>query len=236
MIDQDDAGFIPALPFASTGPQGHRGRMRERLLNRGPDGLADYELLEMLLFLGIPRRDTKPLAKTVINRFGDLRRSLTAPAAELRGSGLEPPAVGLFALAREAARRLADAQATSRPLLSDMARLLAYLDLPARLRRPPHLAVLLVNNRNQLLAELPCPEARDAAEIAEAVAKRALETNATALLLATCRPGAAPAANPRDLDLTRRIGRAAAVLGIALHDHMIFGAGETASLKRQGRL
>ncbi len=236
MIEQGEAGFGAALPFASTGPQGHRGRMRERLLDRGPDGLADYELLEMLLFLGIPRRDTKPQAKAIINRFGDLYRSLMAPPAELRAARLEPPVVGLLALSREAARRRADAQAVSRPLLSDAARLLAYLDLPVRLRRPAHLAVLLLNNRNQLLAELPCPETQDAGEIARMVATKALETQASALILATCRPDAVPAATARDLDLTRRIGRAASVLSVALHDHMIFGAGETASLKRQGQL
>ena len=218
------------------GPQGHRGRMRERLLDRGPDGLADYEMLEMLLFLGIPRRDTKPLAKTIINRFGDLHGSLTAPPAELRAAGQEPAVIGLFTLVREVARRLADAQAASRPLLNDTERLLAYLDLPVRLLRPPHLAVLLLNSRNQLLAEVPCPEAQEVDEITAAVATRALETHATAIILATCRPGLPPAATARDLDLTRRIGRTASALTVALHDHMIFGDGETVSFKRQGRL
>ena len=161
--------------FAGVGTEAYRGRMRARLLGAGPDGLADYELLEMLLFLGIPRRDTKPLAKTIINRFGDLYRALTAPAAELRAAGQEPAVIGLFSLVGEAARRLADAQAVVRPVLGDTERLLAYLDLASRLQRPPHLAVLLLNNRNQLLAELTRPDADNPAGIATAVARQALE-------------------------------------------------------------
>jgi DNA repair protein RadC len=227
---------LGSLPFRSTGPQGHRGRMRTRLLSGGPDGLADYELLEMLLFLSIPRRDTKPQAKAIINHFGDLCRSLTAKAAELRGAGLDHASIGVIELVREAARRLATADAVSRPLLNNTERLIAYLDPPVRLQRPPHLAVLLLNNRNQLLAEMPCGETQEPAAVAHAVARRALEVHATAMILATFRVGGKGVRSNRDLDLTRRIARVAEVLSMTLHDHMIFGDDEPVSLKRQGRL
>lgn len=226
-----------APAFASTGPVGHRGRMRSRLLTRGPAGLADYEMLEMLLFLSIPRRDTKPLAKAVINRFGDLYRTLTGAPADLLRAGLPTGSVDVIALVREAARRLALAQAVTRPHLNGVATVKAYLDLDMRLRRPAHVAVLLLNNRNLLLEELSFPHLQDAVAIARIVATRSLEVHATALILATLQPGAAnPDPDEYDLDLTRRIVKMGRALSITLHDHMIFGASGHESLKSWGIL
>ena len=236
MVGQTGIPSAPGVPFVSTGPQGHRGRMRARLLANGPAGLADYELLEMLLFLSIPRRDTKPLAKAVINRFGSLQRSLTAIPGDLHDAGLDTATVGVFELVCESARRLTLADARSRPLLNDMARLVEYLDLPVRLQRPPHLAALLLNNRNQLLLDLMCTEAQAPADIGQLVAKRAIGVHATALILATLRPGARPTPGARDLAVTASIMQGARVLSIAVHDHWLFGAGETVSLKRLGLL
>jgi DNA repair protein RadC len=232
----------PAVPsraepaFVSTGPQGHRGRMRTRLLSSGPVGLADYEVLEMLLFFSIPRRDTKPLAKSIINRFGDLYRVLQARAAELSGFGLDTATIGVIELVREAARRLALAEAVSRPLLNDNAGLLAYLDPPARLRRPPHVAVLLLNNRNQLLADLAFTEEQDPADIVQAVATQAVLIHATAVILASFRTGPGLEPSYRDRDLTDRMTKVGAALSLVLHDHMIFGAAGRDSFRRRGML
>ena len=208
--------------------------MRARLLAGGPGGLADYEVLEMLLFLSVPRRDTKPLAKAVINRFGSLHRSLTAKAADLRGCGLEPASIGVMALVREAARRLACTEAVSRALLSDADSVAAHLDLPARLQRPSHLTALLLNNRNQLLAELPFAQDHSPVDIAQKVARRAVEIHATALILATTRPGQPPAPDDRDCELTGRIAKAGRALSITLHDHMIFAEAGRGSFRRLG--
>lgn len=233
-----------SIPFPSTGPDGHRGRMRARLLDRGPDGLADHEILEMLLFLGIPRRDTASLAKATINRFGTLQAVFDAPAALLRLAGLDGLSASVMELVAESARRLARAEQRSRPLISDTGRLLDHLDLPERMARPPHRVALLLNNRNQLLAELhsdATPDlaqgvAQGVAKAAEAVARRALETHATALILATFRPGAPPCVTDSDAEVTGCIARAARILSIALHDHWIFGQGDPVSLKRKGLL
>ncbi len=222
--------------FASTGPHGHRSRMRTRLLVGGPGGLADYELLEMLLFLSIPRRDTKPLAKALINRFGDLYRSMNAAAADLHRAGLDQIGIGLIDLVREAARRLANAEIVSRPLLKDADALAAYLDLAARSQQPPHRAVLLLNNRNQLLADLPFTEAQNPADITEAVGRRAVEIHASAIIIVSFRLRAPPVLTDRDRDLTRHIQRAGKLLSITLHDHFIFGEGGSESLKRRGLL
>ena len=223
-------------PFASTGPDGHRGRMRARLLLRGPEGLADYEILEMLFFLGIPRRDTRPLAKATINRFGSLHAVLGAPAALLRLAGVDGLSAGVIEVVGESARRLARAERRSRPLLSDIGRLFEHLDLPARLARPPHLAALLLNNRNQLLDELHCADTQAPASVAQAVARRALQTHATALILATCRPGMAPEVTEQDASVTGCVLRSARVLSVVLHDHWVLGEGEAVSLRRKGLL
>lgn len=236
MLEAAAVSHAHAVPFPSTGPDGHRGRMRARLLQRGPDGLADYEILEMLLFLGIPRRDTRPLAKATINRFGSLPAVLDAPAPLLRQAGLDGLSAGMVELVAESARRLARAERRSRPLLGDMGRLLDHLDLPERLTRPPHRLALLLNNRNQLLAELHCPDGQDAAGVAEAIARHALSVHATALILATCRAGEVPEVTDGDAEVTGCVSRAARILSVSLHDHWIFGDGPPVSLKRKGLL
>ncbi len=109
-----------AVPFPSTGPHGHRGRMREKLLDRGPDALADYELLEMLLFFAMPKGDTKPLAKALINPFGSFARVLTAPQQELLNArGLGPHSVAAIKLVQASSLRLARAEVMETPVLNN---------------------------------------------------------------------------------------------------------------------
>jgi hypothetical protein len=129
------------VQFTSTGPQGHRARMRARLLAEA-DALADYEVLEMLLFLGIPRRDTKPFAKGLIIRFGSLAAVVTASPEELESAGLNAESVTALKLVVEAADQLAAAESIDRPVLNNLDRLAAYLDPATRSQRPAHLAVL----------------------------------------------------------------------------------------------
>jgi DNA repair protein RadC len=141
-----------AHSFESTGPQGPRGRMRTRLLSE-PNALADYEVLEMLLFFGIPRRGTKPFAKSLILQFGSLAAVLTAPVDNLEQAGLAPGSIVALRLVVDAAEHLAAAESIDRPVLNNFDRLTAYLDPLVRSQRAAHLAVLFLNNRNQLLAE-----------------------------------------------------------------------------------
>ena len=218
-------------PFQSTGPQGHRGRMRTRLLTAGPDGLADYELIEMLLFLGIPRRDTKPFAKALINRFGDLLRTLSGKPEALAAAGLNDACQRVWALVQESGRRLAQAEALSRPLLNAPERLLAYLDLPQRLTRDPHLAVLFLNNRNQLLAEESWPDDVTPEALSSDIARLVVRVHATALILVRCRPGTRPRCLKQDRAVTDHCKRLAEILSLALHDHLILGQGEPFSLR-----
>ena len=210
--------------------------MRTRLLSNGPDGLADYEVLEMLLFLSIPRRDTKPLAKAIINRFGDFCQSLGAPPADLRAFALDAPTIAVFDLVGEAARRLSLAEPRSRPLLNSNASVDQYLDPVARLQLPAHGCALLLNTRNQLLAEIPLPEAQSPMDVVQAIARRAVELHAGAVILATFRPGDGPVLDDHSREIARRMAKLGGVLALTLHDHLIFAAGERYSLRQLGML
>ena len=221
----------PSRPFGSTGPQGHRGRMRARLLSAGPESLADYELVEMLLFLGVPRRDTKPFAKGLINRFGDLLRTLSAEPAALAEAGLNADSVRVWGLVQEAGARLARAEAISRPLLNTSERLVAYVDPPRRLTRPAHLAALFLNNRNQLLAEEAWPGDAEPATTVQSLARRAVHLHATALVLVRSRPDTRPRCQPGDRELVQQVRRAGKALSVVLHDHLVIGRGDTFSFR-----
>ena len=221
----------PARPFGSTGPQGHRGRMRARLLTAGPDSLADYELVEMLLFLGVPRRDTKPFAKALINRFGNLLHALSAPPEALQDAGLNDDSLRAWALVQEAGARLARAETIARPLLNTPERLLDHLDPPRRLARPAHLAALFLNNRNQLLAEEAWPGDADPAATVQHLARRAVHLHATALVLVRSRPDTRPRCMPGDRDLVQHVRRAGKALSLVLHDHLVLGRGEPFSFR-----
>ena len=233
----------PALPFGSTGPHGHRRRMRERLLGAGPASLADYEILEMLLFLGIPRRDTKPLAKALINRFGSLPAVLGAPAAALRGEGLSEACAAVIGLAEPAAARLSGAEARDRPMLNNWERLMAYFDAALTGAVPGQLRILFLDNRNRLLADEVAEQAAGAVptsgeevpDVPRQAMRRALDLHATALIAVRVVPAGTPSSGllAREAALASRLSRAAAPLAIILHDHMLVGGDNWVSLRQK---
>jgi len=228
---------VPRPSFAGTGPQGHRQRMRDRLFAHGASALADYELLEMLLFLGIPRRDTKPLAKATINSFGGLAAVLSAGPERLRQrAGLDARCTAVLSLVQEAGRRLALADAVERPVLGSWDRLIGYLAPGQGTPRAPGCRVLFLDNRNRLLADDPIGPG-DAAHLgphfAREVVRMALERHATALIPVVTRVGEAVEA---DAPAMRRLKRAGAVLSIAVHDALILRGDGVTSLRREGAL
>ena len=216
-----------ALPFPSTGPHGHRARMRQKLLQAGPGALADYELLEMLLFLGVERRDTKPMAKAAINRFGGLAETVTAPPERLAYLGRE--SVVALKLVHEAAARLARAEAVpERPHMDGWGRVQDHLD-----HQPGAggFRALLLNNRNRVLADAAIAE--DGAEArARAIAAEALRVHATAVILVL--PGAKTAAAV--LEVAHLLREAAGPLVVQVHDAVVGGPGQWVSLRKAGRL
>lgn len=210
--------------------------MRERLLARGAGTLADYEVLEMLLFLGIPRRDTKPLAKAAINRFGDLAAVLDAPDPALAGLGLGGPCARVLGVVREAARRLALADAVEKPQLNTWDRLSAYLDETLVRRPEAGLRLLLLDGRNRLLGDEAVPGGLDDPGLARAAGERALRLHATALIVVDHRPAGGLDYREADVEAVNRLKERAALLAVLLHDVLIAGGGGRVSLKREGML
>ncbi len=181
MIDTTDKS-MGTKPFSSTGPHGHRSRMRGRLLI-SEAALADYEILEMLLFLGIPRKDTKPLAKGLINTFGSLAGAIQADRAALVAAGVPESAIAPFAMVVEAAGILAKPEAIRRKVIADLTALERHLDVPERTAQPPGLSALLLNNRNQLLGEPSWDAEIKTADLARELLRHALDQHATATIL-----------------------------------------------------
>lgn len=224
-------------PFPSTGPHGHRSRMREKLLTRGPDALADYELLEMLLFLAMPKGDTKPLAKELINQFGSFANVLAAPQQALfEVHGIGEHGVSAMKLVQASALRMARAEVMARPVLNNWDGLIAYLTAVLAREKVEQFRVLFLDTRNRLLAD----EAQARGTVNHTpvypreVVKRALELQATALILVHNHPSGDPTPSEADVEMTEDVKSAAETLGIKLHDHVIIGNGRHLSLRREG--
>ena len=229
----------PDPPFPSTGPHGHRERLRAKLLERGAESLADYELLEMLLFFAQPRGDTKPLAKALINRFGSFAGVLTAPTRTLLATpGLGPHSVAAIRLVQDSALRLARAEVTERPVIGNWEKLASYLH--AAMAREPReqFRVLFLDTRNRLLADdvLGRGTVNHAPVYPREVVRRALEVQATALILVHNHPSGDPRPSADDVSMTRMIEQAAATVGVVVHDHVVVGRERLFSFRQEGLL
>jgi DNA repair protein RadC len=230
-------GRCDRAAFPSEGPQGHRVRMCDRLLDRGPDGLADYELIEMLLFFAQPKGDAKPIAKRLINRFGSYSGVLRAPTRELEEvHGVGRYSVACLKLAHASAVRLARADVMNRPILGNWDKLMDYLQTAMAPEPVEQFRVLFLDTKNNLIAD----EEQGRGTINHTpvypreVARRSLELHAAALILVHNHPSGDPTPSVADIDMTAQIQRALQSLGISLHDHIIVGNGRWTSLKKEG--
>ncbi|WP_241667196.1 RadC family protein [Muricoccus nepalensis] len=224
---------------APAGPEGHRARLRAKLLRAGPDALADYELLEMLLFLALPRVDTKPHARRLLARFGSFAGAVAAREADLRAvEGIGEAAVAALLLVQAAALKLLAAEVRDEPVLNNPDRLIAYLS--AAMARAPveQFRVLFLDSRNRLIADevLAHGTVNHAPVYPREVIKRALELGATALILVHNHPSGDPTPSLADIEMTREIRAGAATLSIVVHDHLIIGNGRHVSFRREGLL
>ncbi len=227
---------VPPSPVSA---EGHRQRLRSRLLLAGPDSIADHELLEMLLFLALPRRDTKPIARALLTRFGSFANAIAAPLAELRAvDGLGDAGLAALKTVQAAAVRLMKSEVQAKPVLSNWDSLMGYLNAQIARERVEHFRILFLDNKNRLLAD----EAQARGTVNHTpvypreVAKRALELHATALILVHNHPSGDPTPSRPDIEMTAEIKRALATLGIVLHDHIIVGNGAWLSFQREGLL
>jgi DNA repair protein RadC len=224
---------------APAGAEGHRERLRQRLLTAGPDSLNDQDLLELILFLALPRRDTKPIAKALLARFASFANVIAAPVNELRAiEHMKDSGPAALKAVHAAALRLAKAELVNRPLLNNWDGLMEYLNAVLARERVEQFRVLFLDTRNRLLAD----EAQARGTVNHTpvypreVVKRALELQATALILVHNHPSGDPTPSRDDIEMTREVGQAARALNIVLHDHVIVGNGRWLSFRQQGLL
>lgn len=216
---------------------GHRARLRERLLKGGGDALADYELLEFLLFAGMRQGDTKPAAKALIARFGSFAAVLDAePAAlqEVKGVG-EAGAAALKSVGA-AARRMARGRVVDKPILASWQALLDYLAIDMASLNHERVRVLYLNTRNQLILDHTAAEGTidEAAIHPREVIRKGLDLGATALILVHNHPSGSPEPSRADIAITNKIAEAGRHLGIVVHDHVIIGGDSHVSLRAKG--
>lgn len=237
LLDSPLDALHPALHALSA--EGHRVRMRSRLLTAGPAALADHELLEMVLFLGLPRRDTKPIARALLGRFGSFAGAISAPMAELRGiEGLGEAGAAALKTVQAAALRLVRAEIDGRPVLNNWDKLMEYLNAAMSRDRVEVFRVLFLDARNRLLAD----EAQAQGTVNHTpvypreVVKRALELHAVSIVLAHNHPSGDPAPSRQDIDMTLEVREAARVLGVRLQDHVVIGNGRWFSFAHEGLL
>ena len=216
---------------------GHRERLRRRLLDGGPDALLDHELIEYLLALAIPRRDTKPLAKQLLAEFGGIGRLLTADSEALkRVSGMGETSVAALKIAQAAALRLVKAEIIDRPVLASWQALLDYLRADMAHLTIERVRVLHLNSRNILIRDENMGDGSvdQAAIYVREVIRRAIDLGSASLILVHNHPSGDPAPSQQDIQTTRNIIDAGKKLGIAVHDHIIIGTNGHSSMRAMG--
>ena len=213
---------------------GHRERLRGRFREAGADAVSDYELLELLLFRALPRRDVKPLAKSLLEKFGSFAEVITAPEARLAEvKGLGDSGVTELKIVQAAASRLVRGKVTKRPALSSWSAVLDYCRTAQAFADREQFRVLFLDKRNQLIAD----EVQQVGTVDHTpvypreVVKRALELSATAIILVHNHPSGDPTPSQADIQMTQQIIAVAQPLGISVHDHIIVGKEGHASLK-----
>lgn len=222
---------------AATGPAGHRARLRQRLLEGGAEALADYEVLEYLLFGASVRGDTKPVAKALLLRFGSLSAVLNAEPGALRQvKGVSDAAIGALKIAALAARRMARSEVSQQPVLGSWQSLLDYLTIDMAHLTVERVRVLYLDTRNRLILDHWVGDGTvdEAAVHPREVIRRGLDIGAAALILVHNHPSGNPEPSRADIELTKRVIEAGRLLGITVHDHVILGREGHTSLRAKG--
>lgn len=216
---------------------GHRKRLRERFLNNGPEALADYELLEMILFPAKPMGDVKPMAKALIAKFGSFGKAMLAEPHELmKVEGVNEAAVVAMKVAKSAAERMLKEEVLDRTVVKSWTQLLDYCRLHIGHNQHEEFHVLFLNHKLELLAD----ERQQKGTVDHTpvypreVVKRALEIGATSMILVHNHPSGDVNPSKADIDITKQIINAARPLGIEVHDHVIVGAKKHFSFKSKG--
>jgi DNA repair protein RadC len=218
---------------------GHRRRLRERFLKNGAQALADYELLEMILYAASPRMDTKPLAKRLLTHFGNFAKTLHATAHDLaKVEGMGDAAIASIKLAHASAERMLKAEASQGKIIQSWTALLDYCRVSMGHKKIEEFRVLFLNHKNVLISD----EVQQSGTVNHApvypreVVKRALDLGASSIILAHNHPSGDPTPSRDDIEITRQISAASLSLGINVHDHLIIAGNKYYSFKSNGLL
>ncbi|HCJ00328.1 MAG TPA: hypothetical protein DHV74_12670, partial [Sulfitobacter sp.] len=214
-------------------------RLRARFMQGGAAAIPDYELLELVLFRAIPRRDVKPLARALMDRFGDFNRVITAPEPRLRDiSGVGDAVIVELKVIEAAAHRMARSRVMRQHVLSGWDALLDYCHTTMAHRETEQFRVIYLDRKNVVIGD----EEQGKGTVDHVpvypreVAKRALELNASALILVHNHPSGDPTPSQADIDMTQQIFAACSALGLTLHDHLIIGKSRELSFRSEGYL
>ena len=231
-----------AAPVAGKQPSyivDHRQRLRARFMGGGATAMPDYELLELVLFRAIPRRDVKPLARELMDRFGDFNRVITASEARLRDiSGVGDAVIIELKIVEAAAHRMARAKVLKQHAVSSWDALLDYCHTTMAHRETEQFRVLYLDRKNVVIAD----EEQGKGTVDHVpvypreVAKRALELNASAMILVHNHPSGDPTPSEADITMTAQVAAACEALGLNLHDHLIVGKSMELSFRAEGYL
>lgn len=216
---------------------GHRQRLRERFVFGGEDAMQDYELLELLLFMAIPRRDVKPLAKELLNAFGSLPELMSAPHTALsQVEGVSENTATAIKTVSALAARMMKQELMQKPVLNNWTRLMDYCHMTMAHETKEHFRILFLNKKNEMIAD----EIQGSGTVDHTPAypreimKRALELGATALILMHNHPSGDPKPSQADIDMTNQIIAAAKPFDITIHDHVIIARNGQTSFRNEG--
>jgi len=240
LFARDEAPARPIAPEKGRLPSyiaDHRKRLRARFMEGGAEAMPDYELLELVLFRAIPRQDVKPLARALLDRFGDFNGVVSTRAERLLEiSGVGAAVVQELKIVEAAAQRLSRARVMGRSVISSWDALIDYCRTTMAHRDTEYFRVLFLDRRNALIAdeELARGTVNHVPVYPREVAKRALELNASALILVHNHPSGDPTPSQSDISMTDRVRQAAEALDITLHDHLIIGRSHVLSFRDEG--
>jgi len=228
---------VPASDSSKAAGKGHRARLRERLLKGGAEALADYEVLEYLLFAAIKQGDTKPVAKALLSRFGSLAGVLNADTAALQQvSGVGQTSAAALKIVATAARRMARSELGTKPVLSSWQGLIDYLSIDMAHLTVERVRVLYLDSKNRLIDDHHVGDGSidEAAIHPREVIRKAMDVGASALILVHNHPSGNPEPSRADIQITQKIAEAGRLLGVTVHDHVIVGREGHVSLRAKG--
>ncbi len=238
MAERSELSEVPLLDFkpaemtVADFRKDHRSRLRKRFMEGGADAMPDYELLELVLFRAIPRQDVKPLAHRLIHEFGGFNEVVSAPPMLLsKVKGVGQAVIHELKIIEAAAHRLARAKVMNKEVISSWDQLVSYCKTAMAYRDIEQFRILFLDRKNQLVAD----EIQQRGTVNHVpvypreVAKRALEINASAVILVHNHPSGDPSPSKADIDMTQQVEIALQAIGVTLHDHIIIGKENVAS-------